>query len=58
MRYERTIERGIELPKLCQRLQFEKDGVERPELRVMWFFPNQVPSIRRVPPRSAITVSH
>lgn len=31
MSYENAIEQGIELLKLCQRLQSEKDGVERPD---------------------------
>jgi len=31
MSYEKDIERGIELLKLCQQLQSEKDGVVRPE---------------------------
>ncbi|HEY0843396.1 hypothetical protein [Methylotenera sp.] len=29
--YKQQIERGIELLKLCQQLQSEKDGVNRPE---------------------------
>lgn len=31
MDYKPQIERGIELLKLCQKLQSEKDGVDRPE---------------------------
>ena len=31
MSHEKAIEQGIELLKLCQRLQSEKDGVVRPE---------------------------
>ena len=31
MGYEKAIEQGVELLKLCQRLQSEKDGVARPE---------------------------
>lgn len=30
MSYQRAIERGIELLTLCQQLQSEKDGVDRP----------------------------
>jgi len=31
MNYKTQIERGIELLTLCQKLQSEKDGVDRPE---------------------------
>jgi len=31
MSYEKAIEQGVELLKLCQQLQSEKDGVDRPE---------------------------
>jgi len=31
MDYKTQIDRGIELLKLCQKLQSEKDGVDRPE---------------------------
>jgi hypothetical protein len=32
---KQQIERGIELLKLCQRLQSEKDGIDRPEPSVV-----------------------
>lgn len=31
MSYEESIERGIELLTLCQELQSEKDGIDRPQ---------------------------
>lgn len=34
MSYKEDIERGVELLKLCQKLQSEKDGIDRPELHV------------------------
>lgn len=35
MPYKEEIERGVELLKLCQTLQSEKDGIDRPELHVI-----------------------
>lgn len=35
MSYKEDIERGVELLQLCQKLQSEKDGIDRPELHVI-----------------------
>ncbi len=32
MSYKEEIERGVELIELCQKLQSEKDGVNRPKI--------------------------